>query len=201
MKIELLVIIGLLLGQISYCFGQDEIDIPKPLFDYQKYALKKVKSRQFDKKIFEYDSLNNVTRSFSFQETDKNLKQSVMQKRIGNITRFPFFTAGDSLTKASEDKDFIFYSVKTRNENIKYYLKDIVVRYQKKGKQFDKIEGKLIIHVSSLRDGDYTYDEIYTADFTRIKKYYLPTEIRYYPIDDLEFKRPRIIERINYSFK
>ncbi|MER2998105.1 hypothetical protein [Pontibacter populi] len=177
------------------------IQIDKSLFDYQEYALKHIKRREFHKGIFEYDSLNSITREFHYEQIDDNFKKSLKSSKLWSVTTFPFFSASDSLSKKFENDQYIYYSVVTQDERINYYLKDLILRFNKNYNQVDRIEGKLIIHASSLSDGDYTYDEIYIADFEKAGDFYLPSEIRFYSIDDTELKRPRIVEKIKYTIR
>lgn len=195
-------IVALMIGLCIQSFSRvNSAQTDKSLFDYQKYALKHIKQREFYKGIFEYDSLNNITREFYIEQIDEDFKKSLKSKKLWSVTTFPFFSTSDSLSKKFENDQYTYYSVVSNTERINYYLKDLTLRLNKNYNQIDRIEGKLIIRVSSLSDGDYTYDEIYIADFDKVGDFYLPSEVRFYPIDDTELKRPRIVEKIKYTLK
>lgn len=64
--------------------------------------------------------------------------------------------------------------------------------------QIIKIEGILIIHRYN-KDGHSTSDERYVADFKKVGNCYFPKTVKYFPIGDKVFLRPRIIAEIEYE--
>jgi len=167
----------------------------EPLFDYQKWGLEKIKERIFNITVYQYDALGQVTNRFPRVENDTSLYISSTSQDLGSVTTFPYFSQTDTLRKEGQ---YIF--VKSRLENINHYLKDIRITVDSITGQVRKIDGKLIIHGYTMK-GHTTFDEIYIADFEKIEDCYLPKVVKFYPIDDKELARPRVITEINYKLK
>jgi len=167
----------------------------KPLFDYQKCGLEKIKARTKTITVYDYDKFGNKENKYSRVEKDSTLYLSSISKDLGSVTSFPYFSKTDTVQREGK-----YIYVKSSLENINHYLKDIRLTEDTVNGQIIRIEGKLIIHGYN-KDGRYTYDEIYVAEFKEVGSCYFPKIIKYYPIDDKDLLRPRIITEIEYELK
>lgn len=167
----------------------------EPLFDYQKCGLEKIKARTETITVYQYDSLGNIKNKYPRVEKDTSLYLSSTSKDLGSVTSFPYFSKTDTIIR---DNKYIY--VKSGLENINHYLKDIRLTLDSTEQHVIRIDGKLIIH-GYTKDGHYTYDEIYVADFEKIGDCYLPKTTKYFPLEDTELLRPRIITEIEYELK
>ncbi len=167
----------------------------EPLFEYQKYGLENIKSRTKTITVYQYDSIGNIKNKYPRVEKDTSLYLSSTSKDLSSVTSFPYFSKSDTIKRAGK-----YIYIKSGLENINHYLKDIRLTEDSITGQIIKIEGKLIIHGYN-KDGHYTYDEIYVADFGKIGNYNFPKKIKYYPIDDEYLLKPRIITEIEYELK
>lgn len=174
--------------------AKEEKDI-EPLFEYQKCGLKSVKSREFTITIYQYDSLGKVKDKFPRVEKDTELYLSSISEDLIGVTSFPFFARTD---KMEHEGNIIHLT--SNIANIKHYLKDFKITMLPNSDQVEKIEGKLIIHCYTT-EGHSTYDELYIAEFGKFGDCYLPKTVKFCPIDDIEYKRPRIITDIKYELK
>ena len=166
----------------------------EPLFDFQKSALKRVKSRKLTITVFEYDSLGNVINKYPRTEQDNALYLSAISKEITAVTSFPFFSSGDTIVKEGNR-----VRLNSTLENVRHYLKDIVLVMDKDLKNVDRIEATLIIHAYSA-EGHSTYDERYRAEFEQINGCSLPKKIMFGALDDKDFKTPRLTIDVEYDF-
>lgn len=171
---------------------KEEIVI-EPLFDYQKCGLKTISKREFKITVYQYDSLGNIKNKYPRTETDSELYLSSISKDIIGVTTFPFFAATDK-TVVNGNKT----QVDSELENIKYYLKDIEITTE--SNQVKKIEAKLIIHGSTI-NGETTDYELYVAEFEKVGSCNFPKTIKFCPLDDLDYKSPRVIIEIEYEKK
>ncbi|MTI29770.1 hypothetical protein [Xanthovirga aplysinae] len=167
----------------------------EPLFEYQKCGLEIIKERTKTITVYQYDSLGNIKNKIPRVEKDNSLYLSSTSKDLGSVTSFPYFSKTDTTKR---DGKYIF--VKSGLENINHYLKDIRLTLDSTEQHVVRIDGKLIIH-GYTKDGHYTYDEIYVADFEKIGDCYLPKTIKYYPLEDTDLLRPRITTEIDYELK
>ena len=89
--------------------------------------------------------------------------------------------------------------VDSGQQYINHYLKEIRIM-KGAANQPERIEGKLIIHGYSAK-GHSTTDEFYSAEFSEIGDCSLPKVIKFSPLNDPEFKRPRLTIEIEYELK
>jgi hypothetical protein len=167
----------------------------EPLFDYQKCGLEKIKARTKTITVYQYDSIGNIKNKYPRVEKDTSLYLSSTSKDLGSVTSFPYFSKTDTIKREGK-----YIYVKSGLENINHYLKDVRLTEDSLTGQVMKVEGKLIIHGYN-KDGHYTYDEQYVADFEKVGDCYFPRTIKYYPIEDEDLLRPRIITEIEYELK
>lgn len=167
----------------------------EPLFEYQKCGLKSVKSREFTITVYQYDSLGQVKNKYPRTETDTELYLSSINEDLNGVTTFPFFASTDK-----KEHEGNITHLTSNIANINHYLKDIKISMIPNSDNVEKIEGKLIIHCYTT-EGHSTYDELYIAEFGKIGDCYLPKTVKFCPIDDIEYKRPRIITDIKYELK
>ncbi len=171
---------------------KEEIVI-EPLFDYQKCGLRTISKREFTITVFQYDSLGDIKNEYPRTETDTELYLSSTSKDLTGVTTFPFF--------ASTDKKVVIgnrIQVESELENINHYLKDIEITTE--SNQIVKIEGKLIIHGYNA-NGETTHYELYIAEFENIGDCSYPRSIKFCPLDDLEYKKPRLTIEVEYELK
>lgn len=175
-------------------FLYKEMAAVEPLFDFQRSALKLVKSRKLTITVFNYDSLGRVVDKYPRTEADQTLYLSAMSKEITAVASFPFFAAGDTIVKEGNR-----IRLTSTLENVRHYLKDIVLVMDKDLKNVDSIEAKLIIHSYSA-EGHTTSDELYRAEFEQINGCNLPKKIMFGALGDKDFKTPRITIDVEYNF-
>ncbi|HYV91491.1 MAG TPA: hypothetical protein VE978_06900 [Chitinophagales bacterium] len=177
--------------------AKPEVEI-SPLFDYQTCGLETIKERELITTVYQYDSLGKVKNKYPRTEKDYDLYHaSISSDDIGGVTSFPFFSSTDTI-KESGNRN-IFY-VHSSQKFLSYYLKDIKVYKNDSSGNVERIEGTLLIHGYSAKGESINY-ELYLAEFAKIGKCFLPKTIKFYPIDDIECKRPRIVTDINYKLK
>ena len=167
----------------------------EPLFDYQKCGLKIIKARTNTITVYQYDSLGNIKNKYPRTEKDTSLYLSSTSMDIGSVTSFPYFSITDTIK--TEGK---YIYVNSGLENIKHYLKNIRITKDSATGHVLKIEGKLIIHRYS-KEGHSTFNEIYVAEFEKVGGCYFPKTIKYFPMEDKNLVRPRIITEIEYELK
>ncbi len=179
------------------CIGQnaDNVEVVKPLFDYQTCGLKTIKKRTFTITSLQYDSSGQIENKYSRTETDTDLYKSSMSNELIGVTTFPFFSSTDK-TEIIDGKIKVISSL----ENIKYYLKDIVVTQKPDTQHIAKIEAKLLIHGVTIY-GETTHEELYIAEFAKFGDCYFPKTIKYCPLNDTNYTRPRFIIDIKYKLK
>jgi hypothetical protein len=168
--------------------------IIEPLFDYQECGLKTISKREFTITVFQYDSIGNVKNKYPRTEKDTELYLSSTSKDLTGVTTFPFFSSTDK--KVTKGKKI---QVESELENIKYYLKDIIITTDDSS-QVDRIEGQLIIHGFTTK-GETTRHERYIAEFGKIRNCSFPKLIKFCLLDDLEYERPRLTIEIEYELK
>jgi hypothetical protein len=168
--------------------------IIEPLFDYQECGLKTISKREFTITVFQYDSIGNVKNKYPRTEKDTELYLSSTSKDLTGVTTFPFFSSTDK--KVTKGKKI---QVESELENIKYYLKDIIITTDDSS-QVDRIEGQLIIHGFTTK-GETTRHERYIAEFGKIGNCSFPKLIKFCLLDDLEYERPRLTIEIEYELK
>ncbi|MTI21250.1 hypothetical protein E1176_09480 [Fulvivirga sp. RKSG066] len=166
----------------------------EPLFEYQKCALENVIGRTFTITVLQYDSLGNVKNKYPREEKDKQLYHSSTSKNLTGVTTFPYFSSDDKTTKS----DSVIH-VESGQEYLNHYLKEIRI-IKGPTNQTERVEGKLIIHGYSAK-GHSTNDELYIAEFSKIGDCNLPRLVKFCPLNDPEFKRPRLIIEIEYELK
>lgn len=166
----------------------------EPLFEYQKCALENVVGRTFTITVFQYDSLGNVKNKYPRTEKDQQLYYSSTSKELTGVTTFPYFSSDDKTTKF----DSVIH-VESGQEYLNHYLKEIRI-VKGSANQPERIEGKLIIHGYSAK-GHSTNDELYIAEFSKIGDCNLPKLVKFSPLNDPEFKRPRLTIEIEYELK
>ncbi|HDK42044.1 MAG TPA: hypothetical protein ENG87_01590 [Candidatus Pacearchaeota archaeon] len=167
--------------------------IIEPLFDYQNCGLKTISKREFTITVYQYDSLGHKKNEYPRTETDSELYLSSTSKDLIGVTTFPFF--------ASTDKKVVIgnkIQVESELENIKHYLKDIEITTD--SNKIVKIEGKLIIHGYTTK-GETTHYELYISEFENVGNCNFPKLIKFCPLDDLEYKKPRLTIEIEYELK
>ena len=171
---------------------KEEISI-EPLFDYQKCGLKTILKRKLTITVYQYDSLGHIINEYPRTEIDSELYLSSTSKELIGVTTFPFFS--------STDKEVVVgnkIQVESELENIKHYLKDIVITTD--SNKVVKIEGKLIIH-GYTTEGETTHYELYIAEFENVENCNFPKLIKFCPLNDLDYKRPRLTIEIEYELK
>lgn len=171
---------------------KDEI-IVEPLFDYQKCGLKTISKREFEITVYQYDELGNIKNEYPRTETDSELYLSSTSKDLTGVTTFPFFSSTDKKVISGNKT-----RVESKLENIKHYLKDIDITTD--SNQVVKIEGKLIIHGYTIK-GKTTHYELYVAEFKKVGNCNFPKLIKFCPLDDLDYKRPRLTIEVEYELK
>jgi len=171
---------------------KDEVII-KPLFEYQKYGLQKISKRSFTITVFQYDSIGNIKNKYPRTETDTELYLTSTSKDLIGVTTFPFFSSTDKKVSIGDK-----ILVESELENIKHYLKDIVITND--SNNVLKIEGQLIIH-GYTTEGETTDYDRYVAEFEKIGNCSFPKLIKFCPLDDLEYKNPRLTIEIEYELK
>jgi hypothetical protein len=171
---------------------KDEISI-EPLFDYQKCGLKTILKREFEITVYQYDSIGNIKNEYPRTETDSELYLSSTSKELIGVTTFPFFSSTDNKIVIGNK-----IKVESELENIKHYLKDIEITMD--SNQVVKIEGKLIIH-GYTTEGKTTHYELYVGEFQKVGNCSFPKLIKFCPLDDLDYKRPRLTIGIEYELK
>jgi len=171
---------------------KEEIII-EPLFDYQKCGLKTISKREFTITVYQYDSLGQIKNEFLRTETDTELYLSSTSKDLTGVTTFPFFASTDKKV-VNENKT----QVVSELDNIKHYLKDIEITTD--SNKVVKIEGKLIIH-GYTTNGETTHYELYIAEFENVGNCNFPKLIKFCPLNDLDYKRPRLTIEIEYELK
>jgi hypothetical protein len=171
---------------------KEEITV-EPLFDYQKCGLKTISKREFVITVYQYDSLGHIKNKYPRTETDSELYLSSTSKDLTGVTTFPFFSSTDKKVVNGNKTQ-----VKSELEYIKHYLKDIEITTD--SNQVVKIEGKLIIH-GYTTEGETTHYELYVAEFQKVGDCSFPKFIKFCPLDDLEYKRPRLTIEIEYELK
>ena len=165
----------------------------EPLFDYQKCGLKTILKREFTITVFQYDSIGNVKNKYPRTEKDSELYLSSTSKDITGVTTFPFFSSSDkNITNGNK------IQVESELENINYYLKDIEITTE--SNEVVKIEGQLIIHGFTTK-GETTNYELYIAEFEKIDNCSFPKLIKFCPLDDLNYEKPRLTIEIKYELK
>ncbi len=184
-----------ILNSLPADFIAKEQSFIEPLFDYQKCGLEKIKERTKTITVYQYDSLGKIKNQYPRVEKDTSLYLSSTSKDLGSVTSFPYFSKTDTTTIEGK-----YIYIKSGLENINHYLKDIRLTLDSTKQQVVRIDGKLIIH-GYTKNGHSTYDEIYVADFEKIGNCYLPKTIKYFPLEDTELLRPRIIIEIDYELK
>lgn len=166
----------------------------EPLFDYQECGLKRISKREFTITVFQYDSIGNVKNKYPRTEKDTSLYLSSTSKDLIGVTTFPLFSSTDK--KVIKGKKI---QVESELENIKYYLKDIEISTDDSS-QVQRIEGQLIIHGFTI-EGETTHYERYIAEFGKIENCSFPKLVKFCPLDDLEYERPRLTIEIEYELK
>lgn len=171
---------------------KDEVMI-EPLFEYQKCGLHKISKRKFTITVFQYDSIGNIKNKYRRTETDTELYLSSTSKDLTGVTTFPFFSSTDKKVTIGDK-----IQIESELENIKHYLKDIVITND--AGNVLKIEAQLIIH-GYTTEGETTDYERYVAEFEKIGNCSFPKLIKFCPLDDLEYKDPRLTIEIEYELK
>lgn len=171
---------------------KDEVMI-EPLFEYQKCGLQKISKRKFTITVFQYDSIGNIKNKYPRTETDTELYLSSTSKDLTGVTTFPFFSSTDKKVTIG-----VKIQIESELENIKHYLKDIVITND--AGNVLKIEAQLIIH-GYTTEGETTDYERYVAEFEKIGNCSFPKLIKFCPLDDLEYKNPRLTIEIEYELK
>tara|TARA_R110002050_G_scaffold262171_1_gene402356 strand:- start:990 stop:1493 length:504 start_codon:yes stop_codon:yes gene_type:complete len=166
----------------------------EPLFDYQKCGLKTITKREFTITVYQYDSIGNVKNKYPRTEKDTELYLSSTSKDLTGVTTFPFFASTDK--KINKGRKI---QVESELENIKYYLRDIVITTDDSN-QVVRIEAQLIIHGFTTK-GETTNYERYVAEFGEVGNCSFPKLIKFCPLDDLEYERPRLTIKIEYELK
>lgn len=82
--------------------------------------------------------------------------------------------------------------------NINHYLKDIKITLLSNSDEVKKIEGTLIIH-GYPAVGHSSYEELYLAQFEKVGNCRLPKTIKFSPVNDPNFQRPRMVTEIEYA--
>ncbi len=170
-----------------------EEKVIEPLFDYQKCGLETILKRKFTITVFRYDSIGNVKDKYPRTEKDTELYLSSTSKDITGVATFPFFSSTDKIvTKGNK------IHVESELENINHYLKDIEITTE--SDKVLKIEGQLIIHGFNTQ-GETTRYERYVAEFEKVGNCSFPKLIKFCPLDDSNYEKPRLTIEIEYELK
>ena len=170
----------------------------KPLFDYQTCGINKIRQRKMVVTVYNYDSLGNIINKYPRVETDNDLyNASISSDDIGGVTAFPYFSLQDTIKVNPDNHTLNIYSTQSF---INKYLKDVKVYKNESSGNIERIEGKLIIYGYSIKGKSISY-ELYVAEFAKFGDCFLPKTIKFCPVNDLEYKRPRIITDITYVAK
>ncbi|MEZ4805788.1 MAG: hypothetical protein R2852_09970 [Bacteroidia bacterium] len=167
----------------------------EPLFEYQKCGLEKIKKRTITTTVINYDSKGKISNQYPRVELDTQLYLSSISEDLGSVMSFPYFSKTDTL----QEKGNYLY-IKSGQEHINHYLKDLRLKKDSATGQIVKIEGKLIIH-SYSKEGHSTEDRIYVANFKKVGECYFPSEVMYYSLKDKNLKQPMLKLEIEYELK
>lgn len=167
-----------------------------PLFDYQICGLKSVTERKITVTVYQYDSTGKVINAFARSEKYQDLYHSSINiDDIAGVTSFPFFASTDTIRPTDHVGEFDVFS---SQHYLTHYLKDVKVYKNESG--IERIEGKLLIHGYTIVGETLSY-ELYVAEFAKFGDCFLPKTIKFCPLEDIEYKHPRIVSEISYKLK
>jgi hypothetical protein len=171
-------------------------------FPYQQQLNQYHQIDRIEKKyIRRYDANGGIQSEYSSAKIDQDIASfRGKTKGIGNVVTLPFFKSTDKAVFTEEKNGQKIYQINTQNNAaIDYYLEDIKVVKTTKG-DIEFITATLLLHGSSVKRGDYIDRERYIAYFKSFEQIRLPYRILYAPLEDIEFKRPRIEKQLDYLF-
>ena len=195
-------IIGLdLFGDIDPRWvANDTDDFKNSFFDYQEkidtyFKIERIKKTY----VRTYNENGEIQNEYPRLTTDEDIKSFIgKMNRIGDVASLPFFKSTDTAILIDKDSLNSRYKMEIKNNApIEKYLENIVVT-KNPNDEIANITATLLIHGSSIDRGNYVERENYIAYFKDFKDLRLPYRILFSPVDDEQFKKPRIEIELDY---
>lgn len=195
-------IIGLdLFGDIDPRWvANDTDDFKNSFFDYQEkidtyFKIERIKKTY----VRTYNENGEIQNEYPRLTTDEDIKSFIgKMNRIGDVASLPFFKSTDSAILIDKDSLNSRYKMEIKNNApIEKYLENIVVT-KNPNDEIANIKATLLIHGASIDKGNYVKRENYIAYFKDFKDLRLPYRILFSPMDDEQFKKPRIEIELDY---